>query len=268
LAPEVRLVALDLDGTLLNRQNRVSERDAAAVSEAVAAGVTVVLSTSRWHHSARRTALGLGIDGFIISHNGALVRSVDGGREVFHLRIEEALGREIAAHLDSVEGDGYVTVDDRTFVRSRRVRDPAHLGANVAITTSLAASLTAAPTAFLVFGKESVRSTVERFRCHHGKAINLAEGFSESYPDYLNIVRAGADKGSALAAVCEALDIPLRAALAIGDAAPDIAMIEVAGIGVAMGNAAPAVKAAATAVAPTNDNDGVAWAIRKYVLGG
>lgn len=238
------------------------------MSEAVAAGVTVVLSTSRWHHSARRTALGLGIDGFIISHNGALVRSVDGGREVFHLRIEEALGREIAAHLDSVEGDGYVTVDDRTFVRSRRVRDPAHLGANVAITTSLAASLTAAPTAFLVFGKESVRSTVERFRCHHGKAINLAEGFSESYPDYLNIVRAGADKGSALAAVCEALDIPLRAALAIGDAAPDIAMIEVAGIGVAMGNAAPAVKAAATAVAPTNDNDGVAWAIRKYVLGG
>ena len=267
MAPDVRLIALDLDGTLLNPQNRVSDEDAAAVREAVSAGVSVVFATSRWHQAARRTAISLGLDGFIISHNGALVRSCDGSRELLHHRIGEPLARSIAEHIDALDGDAYVTVDDRTYVRSSRPRDASRMPPDMAQSASLGEALWSAPTAFLLFGKDSVQSTVERFSGHHGKGLNLADGFSASFPDYLNIVHAAANKGRALAAVCSELGIPLAAAMAIGDAAPDIAMIEVAGIGVAMGNAAPALKSAADAIAPSNSESGVAWAIQRFALG-
>jgi hydroxymethylpyrimidine pyrophosphatase-like HAD family hydrolase len=266
LAPDIRLIAVDLDGTLLDPQNRVSEADAAAVRDAVAAGIAVVFATSRWHQAALRTATALGLEGYIISHNGALVRSTDGASELVHHRIDVALARELAAHIDGLVGDAYVTLDDRTFVRSKRLRDPSRLPPDMALTESLGAVVTAAPTAFLLFGPEAVRSTVERFREHHGTGLNLAEGFSESFPDYLNVVHARADKGSALIAVCQALGVGPHETMALGDAAPDIAMIKVAGVGVAMGNAAPDVKAAAAFVAPPNSDSGVAWAVRRFAL--
>lgn len=267
MAPEIRILALDLDGTLLNPQNQVSDEDAAAVRAAAEAGVTVVFATSRWHQSARRTALSLGLDGYVISHNGALVRSCDGARELLHHRIDEALARDLARHLDSLEGDAYVTVNDRTFVRSRRFRDPSRMPPDMTLASSLEASLSGPPTAFLVFGRDDVRGTVQRFREHHGRGLNLAEGFSDSFPEYLNVVHADADKGRGLRAVCDELGIPLASAMAIGDAAPDVAMIEVAGIGVAMGNAPAAIKEAADEIAPSNAESGVAWAIRRFVLG-
>ncbi len=262
----IRVVAVDLDGTLLDPRNQVSEEDERAVREAIDAGVKVVLATSRWYHAARRTAAQMGIEGPIICHNGALVRDSDSGVEMLHVRIDLDLARHLAEHIDTLDGDAYVTVDDRTFVRSRRARDPARLPPDMAVVSTIAEAVTAAPTAFLVFGKDSVRSVVETFREHHGVKANLAEGFSESFPDYLNVVHPSADKGSALRAVCEALCIPLEQTMAVGDAAPDIAMLKVAGIGVAMGNAAPDVKSAAGVVAPGNDAGGVAWAIRRYVL--
>lgn len=266
LAPDIRLIALDLDGTLLAPDNRVAEEDARAVRDAASAGIAVVLATSRWHQAARRTATSLGLDGYIISHNGALVRSCDGSRDLLHLRIDQDLALEIAEHIDGVGGDAYLTVEDRTFVRSSRVREGSRLPPDLALCDSLASNLTGAPTAFLLFGRDGVRSVIERFAQHHGHGLNLAEGFSDAFPDYLNIVHAAADKGAALRAVCADLDISLAAAMAIGDAAPDIAMIKVAGLGVAMGNAAQAVKDAAGAIAPRNSEAGVAWAIRRFVL--
>ncbi|HXH20548.1 MAG TPA: Cof-type HAD-IIB family hydrolase [Dehalococcoidia bacterium] len=266
MPPDIRLIALDLDGTLLSPENRVSDEDAAAVREAVAAGAQVVLATARWHAAAGRTAALLGLDGFIISHNGALVRSRDDGEELFHHRIEQALASEIAEFLDAASGDAYVTVNDSTYVRSQRLGNP-RMPAGIELTASLRPHVTAPATAFLVFGRDAVRSTVERFSGYHGSALNLAEGFSDSFPGYLNIVHALADKGAALRAVCEHQSISPLQAMAIGDAAPDIPMLKSAGIGVAMGNAPEAVKAAADAIAPSNSESGVAWAIRRYVLG-
>jgi hypothetical protein len=266
LTPDIRLIALDLDGTLLNPQNQVSDVDAEAVRDAVAAGVTVVLATARWHQAACRTALALGLAGYIISHNGALVRSSDGDRELAHYRIDADLAGDLARYIDSLAGDAYMTVDDRTYLRSSRIRDASRVPPDMTLSDSLADSLQGAPTAFLLFGKEAVQVTVERFRAHHGTELNLAEGFSDSFPDYLNIVHAQADKGRALLSVCDALGIPPQASMAIGDAGPDVAMIEAAGIGLAMGNAADAVKTAAAAVAPSNSDSGVAWAIRQFVL--
>ena len=96
--------------------------------------------------------------------------------------------------------------------------------------------------------------------------LNLAYGYSETFPPYLNIVHAGADKGRALQLVCEHVGVPLAEAMAIGDAAPDLPMMRAAGVGLAMGNAPHEVKAQADAVGPSNIDDGVAWAIRAFAL--
>lgn len=262
---DIRLVALDLDGTLLNPQNRVSDEDAAAVREAVARGVQVVLATSRWHSAARRTALALEVDGPIISHNGALVRWRDDKWELLHHTLDIELSRAIAGHLDALPDDAYVTVRDVTYLKTQRRRENPPPVTDMAFVEALQKRITDAPTAFLIFGRNAVATTVERFREHHGTELNLAEGFSDTFPNYLNVVHALADKGSALLAVCEALGVAPAEAMAIGDAAPDIAMLRVAGVGVAMGNSAAVVKEAADALAPGNDEAGVAWAIRKFL---
>ena len=86
-------------------------------------------------------------------------------------------------------------------------------------------------------------------------------------PDLIAASTPGADKGRALRLVCEQLGVPLEEAMAVGDAAPDVAMFDVAKVGVAMGNAPEDVQAQADAVAPSNLEGGVAWAIRRFVLG-
>lgn len=261
----MRLIAIDLDGTLLNPEGRVGQEDAAAVRRAVEAGVHVVLATARWHAAARRTALALGIDGPIISHNGALVRWRDGERDLLHHTLDLDLSCAIAEAVDAMQGDVYVTVNDITHLKSTRWRAGLQLANDMVFTDSVRACIAGPPTSFLVFGRENVQVLVERFREHHGRELNLAEGFSASFPNYLNVVHARADKGAALLAVCEALGVAQEEAAAIGDAAPDIAMFRVAGVAIAMGNAAPEVQAAATIVAPPNDRSGVAWALQKLL---
>ncbi|MCH8919421.1 MAG: HAD-IIB family hydrolase [Chloroflexi bacterium] len=82
----IKLIALDLDGTLLNSALKVSERNAEAVKLALDAGVKVVLATSRWYRLAKRDADRLGIDTPLICNNGAVVKRPQGGDELRHLR--------------------------------------------------------------------------------------------------------------------------------------------------------------------------------------
>ena len=91
---------------------------------------------------------------------------------------------------------------------------------------------------------------------------------SETSQPYVSISGPGVDKGRALRVVCERLGIAPDEAMAVGDAAPDLAMFDVAGVSVAMGNAPDDVKARADAVAPSNAESGVAWALRRFVLDG
>jgi HAD superfamily hydrolase (TIGR01484 family) len=125
----------------------------------------------------------------------------------------------------------------------------------------------AAPTAILIFGEEAVDEVWEAFHGQFGQAVNFSRNHSLTFPHYLSLTHAEADKGRALEMACRELGVDPAEAVAIGDSEADVAMFEVVGYGIAMGNAAEAVRAAARDVAPQNDDDGVAWAIRKYVLG-
>lgn len=265
---KVRLIALDLDGTLLSRASTVSDGNAAAVREAVAAGVHIVLATSRWFTLAKRTADALGIVSPIICHNGAVVRSPVDDARLLELKIPFEAAREIAELADAERYEGMVTAGDTTYLISKIPNiDPARLPSGMVQTARLLDHVTGDVEGFLFFGEDAVQGVRGRLAEKYEGALNFAWGYSATFPMYLNIVHGGADKGKALALVCEHVGVALEDAMAIGDAAPDLEMMRVAGLSMAMGNAPDDVKAQVDVVGPGNVDDGVAWAIREFALG-
>lgn len=267
MSRRVRLIALDLDGTLLTKGNAVSEGNAAAVREAVAAGVHIVLATSRWYMLAKRTADLLGITSPIICHNGAMIRDPVDGRTLLELDIAAEPAREIAAIADEQRYESMVTVDDVTYMITKRPDvDPQRLPGGMVLTERLSDHVDGGAQGFLFFMQDAVDGVRARLGGRYDGELNLAWGYSETFPPYLNIVHAGADKGRALRLVCEQVGVPLEESMAIGDAAPDLEMMLVAGLSMAMGNAPDDVKSRADVVGPGNRDDGVAWAIREFAL--
>jgi len=263
----IRLVALDLDGTLLSSRDGLSEANARAVRRVRDRGVVVVLCTSRWYSLAVGTARELGLRAPLICHNGALVRTLDGGPDLLHLRMDLEAAREVAAFMDGRPETSLVTVDDVSYLRSARAVDPSRLAPGVRPVSRLSDVLFAPPTAFLLFGKEAVDALEAAFADKYRGVLNIARGYSAAYPHYANVVGARADKGSALRLVCQHVGVDAREAMAMGDAGPDISMFRIAGCSVAVANAPPEVQAEAQTVAPSNDEDGVAWALERFVLG-
>jgi Cof subfamily protein (haloacid dehalogenase superfamily) len=267
MSGRVRLIALDLDGTLLTRESNVSDGNAQAVRDAVAAGVHIVFATSRWYTLAKRTADLLGVRSPIICHNGAMIRSPIDDARLLELMVPANAAREIAAIADEQRYESIVTVDDVTYMITKRPNvDPKRLPAGMVVTTRLSDHVNGGAEGFLFFMQDAVDGVRERLGDRYAGVLNLASGYSETFPPYLNIVHAGADKGRALRIVCEHVGVPLAEAMAIGDAAPDLEMMRVAGVSMAMGNAPDDVKAQVDVVGPGNEDDGVAWAIREFAL--
>lgn len=262
----IRLVALDIDGTLLDSSNRLSDGNAAAVREALARGVQVVLATSRWFHLARLTAESLGLTTPLICHNGALVKQPQDGQELLHLRLDQEFARQVAALGDERRYMMFTTVDHVTYMRPQG-KGPKRLPADMRLSNYHAQAVAqAAPTAILIFGQEAVEEVWGAFHEQFGQVVNFSRNHSLTFPHYLVLTHAEADKGRSLEMVCRELGVDPAEAMAIGDSQADVAMFRVAGHSIAMGNAPAAVREAARDVAPQNDDDGVAWAIRRYVL--
>ena len=195
------------------------------------------------------------------------MRALDADSDLLHLRIDPEVAREVAAFMDSRPETSLVTVEGISYLRSSLEVDRSQLPADVRPVSRLSDVLAAPPTAFLLFGKEAVDALEAAFAEKYRGVLNVARGYSTAYPHYANVVDAGADKGSALRLVCDHLGLDVREALAIGDAGPDVSMFRVAGYSVAVANAPPEVQAEAQTVAPNNDEDGVAWALERFVLG-
>ncbi len=265
----IRLVALDIDGTLLNSRDELTPAVGAAVRQAAARGVAVVLATGRWYASARRWAERLDASAPIISHGGARVTDQETNADLLHLTLPLDAARELVAFMDERQMLVNLTVGPYTYMRPRPGLDPARVPADLRVEARHLPFLTAPPTSALVFDRDGIAAIPARFGARFaGRVVFVVNRTSGTF-DHLTVQHPETDKGRALEAVCRALGVPPDQALAVGDAASDTAMFRVAGYSVAMGNATVEVQARATAVAPTNDEDGAAWALRTFLgLGG
>ncbi len=258
----IRLIALDIDGTLLDSRDQLTEETGAAVRAAAASGVHIVLATGRWYGSARRWAARLGSTAPIISHSGARVTRQQPETDLLHLGLPLQPARELAAFMDAHQMMANVTVGPVTYMRPRAGLDPARLPPDINVVTAFLPVVTVEPTSVLVFDPAGIDVIPREFGERFGGSVTFLVNRTSGTADHLTLHHPEVDKGRALALVCNLLDIDPAEAMAIGDAESDTAMFRIAGVSVAMGNAGDAVKAQAGHIAPSNDAGGVAWALR------
>jgi Cof subfamily protein (haloacid dehalogenase superfamily) len=276
--PRIRLLALDIDGTLLTSERVVSPRTRAALAAARTAGVKLLLVTGRRLPSARRIARDLGGDVPLVLHNGALVLEGDEllracplpravARRATELGL--ALGAEPVLHC-GLRGEGRVVV--RTQARhSRLVRYYLErAGPDVEEVADLLVALEGEDPIQVMFGGpreevESLRGALER------RLRDQARVERSVYPAndlaILEVLERTVGKADAVAFLQERWGISAGETLAIGDNWNDREMIVRAGLGFVMGNADPELRRLGPSVLPSNDEDGVALAVETHVLG-
>lgn len=276
--PRYRILALDVDGTLLDREGVLRPSTAAAVARAASAGIRPVLCTGRRYRRARPIAEMLGLDAPIVCNSGAIVkRPEDHGtlwRADFDPESAAALLDLFHAHDQLIVAFNDRPPDQADFRISRfpsgRVHYDDYVGRNRAHAEP-AVDWTADP----LFHMCAIGSREEMLAFERIVGDALADHvrtFVQRSPRYegtmCEVVRKDAGKWAAVLHVADAWGVPPEAVCAVGDDLNDAPMIAGAGLGVAMGHAPAAVLALADHVTGNHDEDGVAMLIERLLAGG
>jgi hypothetical protein len=256
-----------VDGTLKPRDGPMTEAVVSAFSRAIAAGVPVTIATGRTFRSARPYALELGIGTPIICTGGALVRDPVTGGVLHRESIPFAAALRVIEIARAIELPVAAYYDDDVFVE-RVVPDSRFAGyverTHATIADDLVTVLPGEPIHMaIVTDGDGTRKLVRDLQASIGEVVNITSG----HPLLAEIDSLGASKGTALRWLADYLGIDRSAVLAVGDDWNDIAMMEYAGVSVAMGDSPPEVLAVADVVAPSASENGAAWVIERYVLG-
>jgi Cof subfamily protein (haloacid dehalogenase superfamily) len=266
MAPRIGLVAIDLDGTLLDREKRIGERTASAI-RGLAGRTKVVIASARPPRSVRMFWEALGLDTWQINYNGALIWDEKARRAVDHRPMDGGLAREVALAARRLSPEVLVSCEilDRWFTdrfdRSR-VPETGRLFAPDVI-APLETFLRGPITKLMLLDDPERLSAVE---ASLAREFAGRIGMVMSDPDLIQIMDREVSKATALRVVADGYGVPMEETMAIGDAPNDREMLLEAGVAVAMGNAPAGLKSAADWVAPTCDEEGVLAALRRYGL--
>lgn len=271
---DIRLIAMDLDGTALRSDHKTfSPRLLAALEEAHHKGIAIAPVTGRQY--------GL-LPQFLTEHpvwedltvlcNGAQVRKLGTGEVLYRLDIGEPQLRQLLALAEQFGLPIEFSVDSKLYLTKRSLQlqqnEPSltfHRETILPKCGQVVDSLDSVCT----LGVEKInllcipdekREAVEQAL----KAIHVSAVWASSTS--MEITHIDASKGNGIQALCRLLDIPLEQTMALGDSGNDETMLHRAGLGIAMGNAPDNIKHAANAVTETNENDGAAIAIERYAL--
>ena len=278
-----RLIALDVDGTLLNPQSRVNPRVKEAVQAATSKGCIVTLATGRRHRPARLIARELGIEVPLILYSGNLIYDTAQEKPLLHRTLGPAFVKGTIEFLSEMQVSVAILQSplhgERIFIGPGEDTDP-YLKAYAArpdrtdlIVRCSPQELLEVPDPLVVCGvgpgrlEEPLLTRLEEWGNFDSNLYSYTlrtapltdlHGFDFLPPDH--------NKGYALTWLAHHYGIDLAETLAIGDNSNDLDMLQTAGLGIAMQNASDIVKAGADVVTGSNAEDGVAEALERYVL--
>ncbi|MFO9689829.1 sugar-phosphatase [Weissella confusa] len=268
----IKLITIDIDDTLVNTAKQVTPRVKAALQEATAQGVKVVLTTGRPLPGVQEYLDELGLnhqdDQYAITYNGGVVQTTNGeelgGKELAYsdyLRL-----REVADELGT-----YLQVEtiDAAYTSAKKInywasRENFLIKMPLFIKPVDEMDPNDHYVKFMFIGDEA---DIDAWRDALPNDVKEAYYIVKSTPQHLEFMHKDATKGSGLLTLADKLGIDQSETMALGDQQNDITMIEAAGLGVAMGNAVPEVKAVADVETTTQNTDGVGVAVEKWVLG-
>lgn len=268
-ATPIRLIAFDLDGTVLGHDQVASPRVRAAIRAAAAQGIAVTIATGRNVSTARKYAHELGVNAPVICSQGGELHDFKTDRTLFSLSMDDALACEV---IDFGERHPHwhtiLYHSGQTYIQRKIFEDTfyARLLSDAAprLVPSLREIVTGTHADKLIFAMEAEHTpgAIRALREFVGDRAIVVQ----SHAMFAEVNPLGAHKGAGLARLAARLGIPREAVMAIGDQENDVTMLLWAGLGVAMGQGPDLVKHSARWVAPSIDEDGAAVAIERFVL--
>jgi len=285
-----KLMALDIDGTLITSGHIVTPRTMKAIKKVKDLGIKVTIATGRHYPSVVRLARNIGVNAPLVCSDGAIIRDIHSGKVTYHL-----LSQEIAVDIVKLTQE-YNNFTVQIFVKDGKIysgrsyqrryfsklfslppkyslkgylnmlRDFAFIPIKNVGSTEAAISAIKEPVAkVVVYGNDRPGDLLD-FR---EKALNkYGDNISvtSSIPNSIDILNGGVSKAKGIIELAEKLGISCDEIITVGDNYNDLEMIKLAGLGVAMGNAPEQVKSKADYVTDTNDNEGLAKFLEKLIL--
>ena len=266
-----KLLVLDVDGTLLNDEREISKRTLAALLKVQQMGVRIVLASGRPTYGLMPLAKTLELGnygGFVLSYNGCQIIKAQNGEILFERRINP----EMLPYLEKKarkNGFAIFTYHDDTLITdspdNEYIKNEALLN-NLKIIREdeFSTAIDFAPCkCMLVSDKEKALIGLEQ---HWEKRLAGTLDAFRSEPYFLEVVPCGVNKANTLGALLEHLGVTREEVIAVGDGVCDVTMLQLAGMGVAMGHSHDSVKVCADYVTASNEEDGVALAVEKLIL--
>ncbi|MGG7077119.1 Cof-type HAD-IIB family hydrolase [Clostridium sardiniense] len=272
----IKLICIDMDGTLLKDQQTVSNNNKEAIKEVINRGIYVAITTGRVYDCAKMYSKEIGLNTPIISSNGAFIGGSNG--EVIYnnpLNIEElkkfySVTKKygLMAYLTTnfgIVSDDELPVNHVYNVLNKKLPDDKKIRIEMFKDIYVALKKFDGQILKGVCVEKKNKENLIKAR-KELESLNSNMEIVASWNDNFEIMQKGSTKGDAVKRLAEYFNISREEVMCIGDSENDFSMIEYAGIGVAMGNAIEKVKFASDYITDTNINDGVAKAIKKFVL--
>ena len=266
-----KLLVLDVDGTLLNDEREISKRTLAALLKVQQMGVRIVLASGRPTYGLMPLAKTLELGnygGFVLSYNGCQIIKAQNGEILFERRINP----EMLPYLEKKarkNGFAIFTYHDDTLITdspdNEYIKNEALLN-NLKIIREdeFSTAIDFAPCkCMLVSDKEKALIGLEQ---HWEKRLAGTLDAFRSEPYFVEVVPCGVNEANTLGALLEHLGVTREEVIAVGDGVCDVTMLQLAGMGVAMGHSQDSVKVCADYVTASNEEDGVALAVEKLIL--
>jgi hypothetical protein len=269
-----KVIAIDMDGTLLNSKERISEKNKDVIRKAEKRGIKIVLATGRIFTSGLHYAKGLGIDTPIISCNGGYVSNQDGSQVLYKNPIPTEIGEKVF-EVGKEEGMYYHFYNENTFFSTGMTKatlkyyeNNQNLQGKDKINIEVVdnpvevirnKNIDIFKITFIEDDKDKLMSFREKISRLNG--IEIASSWYNNF----EVMNEGVSKGTALRELCNILGVKKEEVVAIGDNENDISMFRFSGLSVAMKNGTETAKKSADVITDTNDENGVGNAIERYV---
>ncbi|MCL5036366.1 MAG: Cof-type HAD-IIB family hydrolase [Chloroflexi bacterium] len=261
-----KLVAVDVDGSLVGCDLLITARVKERVRQARALGVEFTLATGRAHFSAVRFAKELGLTLPLITYGGGMISDAGNGRIYFRKALSPDLAR--GAYEILTEIGLQVHIHDDKGVHAAEERDEIRLynslTSNPVIITDIEPVLDAGPMKLLAVSDDM--DLLKKGELILEEKLPGLVSIARSLPNFVEVVDVDVSKGTALEWLGGHLGIKREEIIAFGDSYNDISMLEYAGLGIAAEDAPDEVKEYADIVGPGPDNEGTAWIIENFVL--
>lgn len=266
-----KLLVLDVDGTLLNDEREISKRTLAALLKVQQMGVRIVLASGRPTYGLMPLAKTLELGnygGFVLSYNGCQIIKAQNGEILFERRINpemlpylEKKARKNDFAIFTYHDDTLITDSpDNEYIKNEALLN----NLKIIREDEFSTAIDFAPCkCMLVSDKEKALIGLEQ---HWEKRLAGTLDAFRSEPYFLEVVPCGVNKANTLGALLEHLGVTREEVIAVGDGVCDVTMLQLAGMGVAMGHSQDSVKVCADYVTASNEEDGVALAVEKLIL--